>query len=284
MEGNEKEEKNNNEKFDHEQKEINDENDKNNKKEETEENKDINQDNKKVENSSNSNITDLSASCQIINDELTQYDMSFKLIVIGDSFVGKSCITTNATKNIFENYYSATVGFEFFTILYRINSQNIRLQIWDTCGQEEYRSLIQNFYRNSSLAILVYSIDNKNSFENLEIWLNEIRTKGNPDVKIFLVGNKIDLEDKREVSTEEGKLFYENNKLSLFIETSAKNGTNIQELFKKAAILLYREHASYTNMANKLDKSVKLPVVSDENFNVWEKDEEENSRKKKCCK
>ena len=284
MEGNEKEEKNNNEKVDHEQKEINDENDKNNKKEETEENKDINQDNKKVENSSNSNIIDLSASCQIINDELTQYDMSFKLIVIGDSFVGKSCITTNATKNIFENYYSATVGFEFFTILYRINSQNIRLQIWDTCGQEEYRSLIQNFYRNSSLAILVYSIDNKNSFENLEIWLNEIRTKGNPDVKIFLVGNKIDLEDKREVSTEEGKLFYENNKLSLFIETSAKNGTNIQELFKKAAILLYREHASYTNMANKLDKSVKLPVVSDENFNVWEKDEEENSRKKKCCK
>ena len=210
--------------------------------------------------------------------------MSFKLIVIGDSFVGKSCITTNATKNIFENYYSATVGFEFFTILYRINSQNIRLQIWDTCGQEEYRSLIQNFYRNSSLAILVYSIDNKSSFENLEIWLNEIRTKGNPDVKIFLVGNKIDLEDKREVSTEEGKLFYENNKLSLFIETSAKNGTNIQELFKRAAILLYREHASYTNMANKLDKSVKLPVVSDENFNVWEKDEEENSRKKKCCK
>ena len=284
MEENEKEEKNNNEKVDHEQKEINDENDKNNKKEETEENKDINQDNKKVENSSNSNITDLSASCQIINDELTQYDMSFKLIVIGDSFVGKSCITTNATKNIFENYYSATVGFEFFTILYRINSQNIRLQIWDTCGQEEYRSLIQNFYRNSSLAILVYSIDNKSSFENLEIWLNEIRTKGNPDVKIFLVGNKIDLEDKREVSTEEGKLFYENNKLSLFIETSAKNGTNIQELFKRAAILLYKEHASYTNMANKLDKSVKLPVVSDENFNVWEKDEEENSRKKKCCK
>ena len=284
MEGNEKEEENNNEIVANEQKEINDENDKNNKNQETEEINDINQDNKKVENSSNNNITDLSLSCQIINDELTQYDMSFKLIVIGDSFVGKSCITTNATKKIFENYYSATVGFEFFTILYRINSQNIRLQIWDTCGQEEYRSLIQNFYRNSSLAILVYSIDNKSSFENLEIWLNEIRTKGNPDVKIFLVGNKIDLEDKREVSIEEGKLFYETNKLSLFIETSAKNGTNIQELFKKAAILLYKEHASYTNMANKLDKSVKLPVISDENFNIWEKDEEENSRKKKCCK
>ena len=245
---------------------------------------DSNQNTKKSDNSRNNSNIDLLSSCQLINDELVNYDMSFKLILIGDSFVGKSCISTNASKNIFENYYTATVGFEFFSLQYKINSQNIRLQIWDTCGQEQYRSLIQNFYRNSSLAILVYSIDNKSSFENLEIWLNEIRTKGNPDVKIFLVGNKIDLEDKREVSTEEGKLFYENNKLSLFIETSAKNGTNIQELFKKAAILLYREHASYTNMANKLDKSVKLPVVSDENFNVWEKDEEENSRKKKCCK
>ena len=282
MEGNEKQEANINEENVDEKKEIKTEHDNN--KEETEKISDINKDIKRVENSSNSNITDLSVSCQIINDELPQYDMSFKLIVIGDSFVGKSCITTNATKKIFENYYSATVGFEFFTIQYRINSQNIRLQIWDTCGQEEYRSLIQNFYRNSSLAILVYSIDNKNSFENLEIWLNEIRTKGNPDVKIFLVGNKIDLEDKREISTEEGKLFYENHKLNLFIETSAKNGTNIQELFKKAAILLYREHASYTNMATKLDNSLKLPVVSDENLNIWEKDEEENSRKNKCCK
>ena len=283
MEGNEKEEKNNNEKVDHEQKEINDENDKNNKKEETEENKDINQDNKKIENSSNSNITDLSASCQIINDELTQYDMSFKLIVIGDSFVGKSCITTNATKNIFENYYSATVGFEFFTILYRINSQNIRLQIWDTCGQEEYRSLIQNFYRNSSLAILVYSIDNKSSFENLEIWLNEIKEKGNPDVKIFLVGNKNDLIENREVSTEEGEKFYEDHKLNFFIETSAKTGINAEELFKRVAIVLNQDHMQYKDLANKKERSTRISSFGEENFNPWEKEDDENARKQCCC-
>ena len=163
---------------------------------------DSNQNTKKTDNSRNNSNIDLLSSCQLINDELVNYDMSFKLILIGDSFVGKSCISTNASKNIFENYYTATVGFEFFSLQYKINSQNIRLQIWDTCGQEQYRSLIQNFYRNSSLAILVYSIDSKQSFENLEIWLNEIRVKGNPDVKIFLVGNKIDLEDKRMISTE----------------------------------------------------------------------------------
>lgn len=245
MEGNEKEEKNNNEKVDHEQKEINDENDKNNKKEETEENKDINQDNKKVENSSNSNITDLSASCQIINDELTQYDMSFKLIVIGDSFVGKSCITTNATKNIFENYYSATVGFEFFTILYRINSQNIRLQIWDTCGQEVYRSLITNFYRNASLALMVYAINSKESFLNINKWLKEVKINSNPDIKIILIGNKSDLDNERQVSYEEAKKFKEENQISYFEETSAKTGLNAKKVFEEAAKILYDDHKSY---------------------------------------
>ena len=220
----------------------------------------------------------------IIKDELTQYDMSFKLIIIGDSFVGKSCLTTRATKNFFENYYTATVGFEFFTFACKINDQNVRLQIWDTCGQEEYRSLIQNFYRNASIAILVYAIDKRESFENLEIWLNEIKTKGNPDVKIFLVGNKNDLEDKRVISKKEGEQFYRDNKLTLFLETSAKSGMNVQELFKKAAEILYKEHSDYKNMANKNGILLKLPDASDENHNILEKDEDENEkRKKKCC-
>ena len=243
---------------------------------------DSNQNTKKTDNSRNNSNIDLLSSCQLINDELVNYDMSFKLILIGDSFVGKSCISTNASKNIFENYYTATVGFEFFSLQYKINSQNIRLQIWDTCGQEQYRSLIQNFYRNSSLAILVYSIDSKQSFENLEIWLNEIRVKGNPDVKIFLVGNKVDLEDKRMISTEEGKQFCDNHKLNFFIETSAKNGKNIQELFKRAAILLYKEHLTYTNMANKLENPIKITPNNDEDHNIWERDDEESERKKKC--
>ena len=221
----------------------------------------------------------------IMKDEITQYDMSFKMILIGDSFVGKSCITTRAAKNVFENYYTATVGFEFFTFGCRLNDQAVRLQIWDTCGQEEYRSLIQNFYRNASLAILVYSIDKRESFENLEIWLNEIKTKGNPDAKIFLVGNKNDLEDKRVVSTEEGKKFADDNLMNFFIETSAKSGNNIQELFKNAAIILYKELSTFRNMANKNDAKINLPDSTDENNNILERDDDEiTQRKKGCCK
>ena len=98
---------------------------------------------------------------EILPEDYTQYDLSFKIIVIGDSGVGKSCLTNKATKNIFEESYNATVGFEFFSFNIKMNDKIIKLQIWDTCGQELYRSLITNFYRNSSLAIMVYAINNK---------------------------------------------------------------------------------------------------------------------------
>jgi small GTP-binding protein len=96
---------------------------------------------------------------QILPEEFTSYDLSFKIIVVGDSGVGKSCLTMRGTKNLFDDNYNATVGFEFFTLNLKINDTIIKLQVWDTCGQEIYRSLISNFYRNSSLAFLVYSID-----------------------------------------------------------------------------------------------------------------------------
>jgi small GTP-binding protein len=96
---------------------------------------------------------------EILPEDDTNYDLSFKLIVIGDSAVGKSCLTLKATKDLFENGYNATVGFEFYSFNVKVNDKILKLQIWDTCGQEIYRSLITNFYRNSSLAIMVYSID-----------------------------------------------------------------------------------------------------------------------------
>jgi small GTP-binding protein len=253
----------------------------NNKAEENENNMSSNESTKKDDSINSNTLTDLSLSCQIINEELAQYDVSFKIIIIGHSFVGKSCLSIKAAKNVFENYYTSTVGFEFFSMLYKINSKIIRLQIWDTCGQEEYRSLIQNFYRNASLAILVYSIDKRTSFENLEVWLNEIKGRGSPDVKIFLVGNKNDLSENREVSIEEGQKFYEDHKLNLFIETSAKSGENVQELFKKAAIALNKDHLLYKEMASK-ESSIKIPTLEDE-INNFEKDEEETLRKRKCC-
>lgn len=103
-------------------------------------------------------IKDGNYNIEILPDDYTQYDLSFKIIIIGDAGVGKSCLTNKATKNTFDEAYNATVGFEFFCFNLKLNDKILKLQIWDTCGQELYRSLITNFYRNSSLAIMVYSI------------------------------------------------------------------------------------------------------------------------------
>lgn len=97
--------------------------------------------------------------CEIVKDENNQYDLSFKIIVIGDSGVGKSSLTTKAIKNYFDEFYSTTVGFEFLTQTMKIEDKYVKLQIWDTCGQEIYKSLISSFYRNSSLTMMMYSVD-----------------------------------------------------------------------------------------------------------------------------
>ena len=226
-------------------------------------------------------MDDQKLNCEVVKEDFGQYDLSFKIIIIGDTSVGKSCLTMKATKDYFENYYTPTVGFEFYTFNFKIEEQNVRLQIWDTCGQEEYRSLIQNFYRNASLAIIVYAIDSSQSFEHIEGWLNEIKLKGNPDVKIFLIGNKIDLEDKREVQTENGEKFFKDNKLNFFMETSAKTGANVKEVFMNAAKILYSEHKNYKSRLSRPDSFIKLNNEIDDN---QEKTEEvEDQTKKRCC-
>ena len=104
--------------------------------------------------------------CEIVKDENNQYDLSFKIIVIGDSGVGKSSLTTKAIKNYFDEFYSTTVGFEFLTQTMKIEDKYVKLQIWDTCGQEIYKSLISSFYRNSSLAMMMYSVDRQYAIYN----------------------------------------------------------------------------------------------------------------------
>ena len=180
--------------------------------------------------------------CERINQDLSQFDFCFKIIVVGDCGVGKSCLSLKAIKDYFEEFYKPTVGFEFLSFNVKVDDKTIKLQIWDTCGQEAYRSLINGFYKNSSLAILVYSIDNMNSFTHLETWLNDIKMQSNPDIKIFLIGNKVDLEDKRKISKEMGETFYKEHNLDFFMETSAKTGFNAHNLFIEAGSLLYKEY------------------------------------------
>ena len=179
---------------------------------------------------------------ELLPEDFAQYDISFKIIVIGDSGVGKSCLTTQAVRNNFEEFYTATVGFEFLTFNMRINNNVLKLQIWDTCGQEVYKSLISNFYRNSSLALILYAINNRDSFQHSETWLNDLKNQANPNVKVFLVGNKSDLENERVVSKEEGERFKEEKKLDRFFETSAKTGENARSALLEAAKLLYKNY------------------------------------------
>ena len=224
---------------------------------------------------------------EILSQDLTEFDLNFKIIIIGDSGVGKSCLCLRATKNVFDTIYSPTIGFEFMTFMIKVDEKPIKLQIWDTCGQEVYRSLISSFYNNSSLALIVYSIDNEDSFNNLEFWLNELKTKGNPDINIFLIGNKADLEDNRKISKEAGQEFVGNNKLKLFLETSAKTGFNAQNIFIEAAKLLYEQHLKYRDRPSRLE-SLGSSIARDSNqtnaMNIMKIEDDEDRKKRRCCK
>ena len=192
------------------------------------------------------NITQIDGEpVEILEDDYPNYDLSFKLIVIGDSGVGKSCLTSKATKNIFEPAYNTTIGFEFFCFNLKIKDKVVKLQIWDTCGQELYRSLITNFYRNSSLAIMVYSVTSKASFTNIETWLKELKTHSNPDAKVFLIGNKSDLVDERVITLNEAKEYANTMEFDYFAESSAKTGYNARNIFIHAAKLLYDDYQTY---------------------------------------
>ena len=226
---------------------------------------------------------------EILKEEIGEVDFSFKIIVIGDSAVGKSSLTLRGTKDNFKDFYTPTIGFEFLSFTIKIKNQIIKLQIWDTCGQEVYRSLISSFYRNSSLAILVYAINNQESFDSLETWLDEIKTQTHPNLKIFLIGNKIDLEDQRVVSKEAGEELAKDHNLNLFMETSAKTGINAREVFIRAAKMLleeykklFQEEGMDPNITG--DKSsISLSSQEKDKSNEKNKDNEDKDRRKKCC-
>ena len=161
----------------------------------------------------------------------------------------------------------------------RLNNKVIKLQIWDTCGQEVYRSLITNFYRNASLAMLVYAINSRESFLHINQWLKEVRIQSHPDVKIILIGNKKDLENERNVTVEEAEKFKEENQILYFQETSAKTGLNAKEVFSEAARILFKEHKNYKlrsrteSIAEEIEKDI-IPQKLDKDV---------KKRDKGCC-
>jgi Ras-related protein Rab-1A len=173
-----------------------------------------------------------------------KFDFNFKIIVIGNSGVGKSCLTLKATKDIFQENFVSTMGFQFYSFHVKINEKIFKLQIWDTCGQEIYRSLITNFYRTAALAIVVYSVSDKKSFEETEIWLKQVKMNADPNCKIFLIANKVDLPDKV-VTREDGLNSKKEHGFECYMETSAKTGVNVKELFVNCALALYKDLPKY---------------------------------------
>ena len=224
--------------------------------------------------------------CQILSDDSPSFDLSFKIIIVGDQGVGKSCLAIKASRNYFEDFYSPTVGFEFVSFNVRVQDKIIKLQIWDTCGQEVYRSLISSFFRSASLAIVVYSIDTEDSFNNIEKWLNDIKTQSNPDIKIFLIGNKADLEDKRRLTKEQGEQLCRDHKLAYFMETSAKTGFNVQNVFIEVAKELYRSHEEIKNRVSRPGSMTAVaytPEIPNTLSIEASEEDEQKKRKKKCC-
>ncbi|RKP08544.1 ras family-domain-containing protein [Thamnocephalis sphaerospora] len=191
----------------------------------------------------------------------------FKLVFLGEQSVGKTSLITRFMYDSFDNTYQATIGIDFLSKTMYLEDRTVRLQLWDTAGQERFRSLIPSYIRDSSVAVVVYDIANRNSFVNTDKWIDDVRAERGQDVIIVLVGNKTDLVDKRQVSTEEGeKKGSEMN--VMFIETSAKAGFNVKPLFRKIALALpgMDAPAPETNNSSMID--VKLSQSStDDNGN-----------------
>jgi len=161
----------------------------------------------------------------------------YKLVFLGDEATGKTSIITRFMYDHFDNTYQATIGIDFLSKTMYLDDRIVRLQLWDTAGQERFRSLIPSYIRDSSVAIIVYDITNRASFLNTTKWIEDVRAERGHDVVITLVGNKTDLSDRRQVSTEEGE--EKSRELEvMFIESSAKAGFNIKALFRKVAMAL----------------------------------------------
>jgi len=168
------------------------------------------------------------------------YAYLFKYIIIGDTGVGKSCLLLQFTDKRFQPVHDLTIGVEFGARMITIDGKQIKLQIWDTAGQESFRSITRSYYRGAAGALLVYDITRRETFNHLGVWLSEARQHANSNMTIMLIGNKSDLDHRRQVSYEEGAKFAKENDL-IFLETSAKTAANVEEAFIQTSKEIYQK-------------------------------------------
>jgi len=168
------------------------------------------------------------------------YAYLFKYIIIGDTGVGKSCLLLQFTDKRFQPVHDLTIGVEFGARMINIDNKQIKLQIWDTAGQESFRSITRSYYRGAAGALLVYDITRRETFNHLTTWLEDARQHANSNMTIMLIGNKCDLQHRRAVSTEEGEAFAKEYGLT-FMETSAKTAHNVEEAFINTAKTIHEK-------------------------------------------
>ncbi|KAH8998385.1 GTPase [Lactarius deliciosus] len=171
--------------------------------------------------------------------EGSNFDYLFKVVLIGDSGVGKSNLLSRFTRNEFNLETKSTIGVEFATRSITVDGKTLKAQIWDTAGQERYRAITAAYYRGAVGALLVYDIAKHATYVNVTRWLKELRDHADSNIVIMLVGNKSDLKHLRAVPTEEAKAFAAENGLS-FIETSALDASNVESAFQTILTDIYR--------------------------------------------
>ena len=196
-----------------------------------------------------------------------EYSYSVKFIIVGDSSVGKSNILLRFSRNIFDSGHQATLGIEFANKHLIYNNTDYLVQIWDTAGQENFRSVTRAYYKASAVAMVVYDITKEESFEHIKTWLSDCKELAPNTVLLVLVGNKTDLEEQRVISKERGENLAKENNM-LFFETSAKLGDGIEQAFQKSIEAVDQKiRSGYYNLSDSSKHGIKKIVSGNENDN-----------------
>jgi small GTP-binding protein len=209
--------------------------------------------------------------------EEDSYDLLYKIIIVGDTCVGKSNILSRYIKDVFREDSKSTVGVELGNKLLKVKGTNTKLQIWDTAGQERYRSITSSYYKGSHGCFIVYDISNEQSFENVEKWFEQVQKEGSKDVSIILVGNKCDLENERQVPKEKGE--EKAKQLNIpFFETSALSNIKIEDIFTVIAENIYERTGGVKNEDD--DDDIEIINENEKPVNLAAQQPQE---KKSCC-
>ena len=205
------------------------------------------------------------------------YEMMFKVVLVGDSSVGKTNIMSKYLKNEFHEDSKATVGVEFGSKQFNIEGHQIKAQIWDTAGQERYKAITSAYYKGAKGAFVVYDITRKQSFDSVDRWINELKAAADKKLSIIIIGNKCDLEDQRQVTKEQAEEKAKTNEVA-FMETSALSGENLDKAFEKMMNEVFKK--CHEEMSSEGDLDI---VGPSKDISLDKTKPNTDAQKKKCC-